>query len=658
MNKSSLLAVMVLIGFLVLDSLSKILAISFNHFWGNSGLMLGFLSDLPPVMLILSLSSIASCIFLIYVCLLLYLHPKLLGLKLGISALVAGIFGNVIDKAYRGWTVDWIVVPWFNQKNVAFNLADLFLWIGILTILWWIFRREKDIWYPGDQRRNIWHSPKEQISFAMKFVFVVGGMCVMLGFFSYAFINQILSPLPADLTVNLSSQYLIVLTCLSSLFLLISFFIGIWISHRMIGPIIAFERHVEEILAGKNKEFRLRQGDMLKKLEEIASLIAKLSIIFISFKAWSYPQYISLQYTSCLTCHYNPQGNGPLNDYGRGVAATAIAGRVGIDKTTTEEDLVKNSSFPGIDPQTNSWLRPMIGYRGLGYDSNAFTGESQRRWINMQLDGSLVLKGGSRDQYIASFTYGTRPTNRIDQNNLMETKGYSREHYIGWRPTTKVGVYAGKMDKAFGLRIPDHNLTSRRATRTAQFDQVHGVMIHAVGETLEGSIHGYVGDLNESDETLRDEGFSGIFEWGVSAQNRLGVSYMNNRLGENQTTVIAVHDRLGLGKGHSLMAEVGEITLTPDNGEVRKTMYGFLQSHLMLTRGLWLQGTFDYYKGKITGGGGGLIDDEILSVGPGIQWFPRQKIELRLDIYNQRSFNETVAAKDSWRALAQVHLWL
>ncbi|MBY0518758.1 MAG: signal peptidase II [Bacteriovoracaceae bacterium] len=654
MKKRSLTPPMVLVGLSGLDVITKKLAVSTHHYWANPGVMLGFLADLPPLMLILSLSALSAFLFLIYVCLQLFLHPKLLGLKLSISFLTAGIIGNVIDKVLYGWTVDWIVFPLPQSQNVAFNLADAFLWIGIFSVVWWMFKKEDEIWYPGDQRQNIWHHPKEQLLFSLKFVVFVSAMCAMLGFFSYAFIQQILLPIPGDLGGVIGRQYLIVLMCLSLLFVAISFIVGVWISHRMIGPVVAFERHIEGILAGKNKEFRLREGDMLKKLEEIAQLVAKLSILFLLLlpKAWAYPQYIGLQYTSCLTCHYNPQGNGPLNDYGRAVGATAVAGRLFVDKDVSEEQLGKDSAFPGIDVEKNTWFRPMLSYRGLGYDSNAFTSQADKEWINMQLDANVVLKAGDRDQYVASFTLGTRPTNTQAQNNLKESQSYSREHYLGWRPTAKMGIYAGKMDKAFGLRIPDHNLSSRRSTRAAQFNQIHGVMVHAVGESLEASAHYFVGDLSEKDKDLRDKGYSGIVEWGVTSRQRLGASYMSSKITTETINVMSIHDRIGFGKGHAVMGEFGQINRQPQSGSKTSSRYGLLQTYLQWFRGFSVTGTLDYYRRDIT------KDEESMSVGPGIQYFPRQKTELRLDVLNNRSFSESTAAKDTWQVLAQVHLWL
>jgi lipoprotein signal peptidase len=652
MNKRAFMPFALALVLFVLDFVTKWMALERGKFWANPGIVGGQLGSLDPQSLLIGLGLLASLIMLAYWTLQVFLSAKLRLLKFALSVMFSGIMANMWDKAYRGWTVDWIFWRLFSWE-FALNLADIFIFVGAVFIIYCLFKYEKQLWHSGEGRQKLWLAPDEQISFALKIVSLMLTVLGILGLFSYVFLKQSLMNYSFAAAQQIAFQYLIILSSFLVLISVIVFWISIWISQKFVGPLHAFERYLRQIKAGHSEEFKLRDGDMLQKLEEIAKIVPKLLLIIFPSTVFAYPQYISLQYTSCLTCHYNPQGNGPLNDYGRAVGATAIAGRFLEPGSKTEEQLVRESAFPGIDPTKNTWIRPMLGYRGLALDNSAFRGESNRQWINMQLDGSVTLQGGERNQYIANFTYGTQPLNRRqDLQNLKKSKGYSREHYLGWRPVPKFGVYAGKMDKAFGLRIPDHNLSARRATRAAQFDQVHGVMLHYVGEAVEFSVHGYVGDLNEEEEN-QDKGFSGILEWGIFPNHRLGFSAMKNRMGDTDSTVVALHDRMAMGRGHSLMTEAG-IIRTEDvrtRGLFYGT-YGLLQTHLMLARGLWFQGTFDYYQRTMD------EKDQLFKVGPGIQWFPRQKVELRMDVYNRRQFSETTANADSWEALMQVHLWL
>ena len=83
-----------------------------------------------------------------------------------------------------------------------------------------------------------------------------------------------------------------------------------------------------------------------------------------SFKLRAYPNFISFGYSSCITCHYNPYGNGPLTDYGRAVSATAISARLIHKLEKSEEEIGENSGFL-YRKAFNDWLRPSVDYRGL-----------------------------------------------------------------------------------------------------------------------------------------------------------------------------------------------------------------------------------------------------------------------------------------------------
>lgn len=661
MKRSALFYFATLVGLIVLDALTKGVAIHSGHYWANPGLILGFLSDFPTYLTVLALSALSGFLFVCFSVLILFLSHKLHGLKLGLTLLTAGMSGNVLDKALRGWTIDFIPFPWTSGRMVAFNVADVFIWLGCAIVLWYLTHREDRIWFPGNQRQLLFRHKKEQFSLTGQLVVLIMGPCLMMAIFSFAFIRQITQTMSPHMQESFTWQYIAVACCLGLLFFVLAVIAGLWWSHRLLGPVLAFDRHVDQLILGEDEEFILRQGDRMKMLEGISKKLKNLFsllLVLLPFESFAYPQYIGMQYTSCLTCHYNPNGNGPLNDYGRGVAATTVSGRLFVDEKTTEDELIQNAAFPGIDPKTNTWFRPAIMYRGLGIQTDAFSANAKKVFYHMQFDGNVVLKAGARDQYILSFTQGTRPNSRLTAHNLKDTRGYSREHYIGWRPTNKVGVYVGKLDKAFGIRIPDHNLSSRRENRVGQFDQVHGVLVHGVSEKIEGSLQYFVGDQQRKDRIGRsyddrDKGIAGTFEVTVTERQRLGASFMKQETKSTEFLNLALHDRIGFGKGHSVIAEVGQIKRTAKAGGLDSTSrWGLLQTQLMMQRGVFIQGTLDYFRRDTE------TEDETVKAGPGVQWFPRQKIELRLDLYNTRNFLEDSAPKDAFEILAQVHLWL
>src|SRR5687767_5167006 len=79
--------------------------------------------------------------------------------------------------------------------------------------------------------------------------------------------------------------------------------------------------------------------------------------------ALSYPQFIGYKYASCITCHFNGQGSGPLSDYGRALWAAEIGGRL-FAGGRTDEQLGEAAGFLG-KKELPWWIRPGIKPRQL-----------------------------------------------------------------------------------------------------------------------------------------------------------------------------------------------------------------------------------------------------------------------------------------------------
>ena len=48
------------------------------------------------------------------------------------------------------------------------------------------------------------------------------------------------------------------------------FFVGLIQSHRIIGPLYAFERFLDDVFKGKSRQLKLRAGDEFRHLETLA----------------------------------------------------------------------------------------------------------------------------------------------------------------------------------------------------------------------------------------------------------------------------------------------------------------------------------------------------------------------------------------------------
>ena len=386
------------------------------------------------------------------------------------------------------------------------------------------------------------------------------------------------------------------------------------------------------------------------------SRISFCSILFVfSFRIWSYPNFIGYGYQSCLTCHYNPLGNGPLSDYGRALGATIVADRLLSSQSASEEEIGQNSGFLYSEAKSQ-WLRPSVNYRGLfierdfGQPRPIHTSD----YIHMDANLNFVLllgPKGRRDQFIAALSTAYAPPPKAAQGRDTGPRYRSREHYLGYRFGEHMGLYLGLMDKAFGLRIPDHTAYSRMNTNLGQNDQTHGLLFHYGHPRLELGLHAFVGSLNQ-EKDVRQKGYSGQIEFSLNRWWRPGLSYLKSHSQFLEQSSQAIHLRAGFGKGSSLMSEWGQTKKTQiQRGEETISRYWLLQNHLLLRRGLFGLITVEHFKGNKE------RDHQIWRIGPGFQWFPQRSIEIRTDLYNIRSFDGNFVGGDIWNLAGQVHLW-
>lgn len=55
--------------------------------------------------------------------------------KLGLSLVIGGGISNVYDRVNRGYVIDYFIINFKGLKNIVFNLADAFIFIGSLLLL-------------------------------------------------------------------------------------------------------------------------------------------------------------------------------------------------------------------------------------------------------------------------------------------------------------------------------------------------------------------------------------------------------------------------------------------------------------------------------------------------------------------------------------------
>lgn len=95
----------------------------------NRGFLLNRLEDHPGLVRIVSVMTLLPLIFWFF-----HLIIKKAGAleKLGAACLLGGAVSNVQDRLIRGYVVDYLRLPIKKIRNIIFNIADFFLFLGAL----------------------------------------------------------------------------------------------------------------------------------------------------------------------------------------------------------------------------------------------------------------------------------------------------------------------------------------------------------------------------------------------------------------------------------------------------------------------------------------------------------------------------------------------
>ncbi|MBL7716364.1 MAG: hypothetical protein JNL01_12935 [Bdellovibrionales bacterium] len=380
-------------------------------------------------------------------------------------------------------------------------------------------------------------------------------------------------------------------------------------------------------------------------------LILAWSFFGVESDCLAYPGFIGYGYSNCVSCHFNPYGNGPLTDYGRGVAASEIAARpIYASKRTTDEDLSSQAGFLG-SKELPSWIRPALSYRGMQMVTGVGTSQSLSQWLNMQAEGSLTVRN-TKETFVASGTFGYVPVPQTKKSQTNISTWISREHYVGVRLNKELGAYAGLMDTVFGIRVADHNAYLRSKTFIDKNDQSHGLLIHYGGRKMDLGLHVLAGNLFQK-ESLRQKGASLMGEFDVGKDWRVGASALYTRGTFRSRQMFAVHTRVGVAEGSSVLAQFGTIREDPVIQGAPLGGYSFFQWTNRLIRGLNLLATLEWYAADFSKTG-----PRSYRAGPSLQWFPMQRLELRADLLGTRQTGSDSLETDFYTLLAQVHVWL
>ncbi|QDK39356.1 hypothetical protein [Bdellovibrio sp. NC01] len=394
-------------------------------------------------------------------------------------------------------------------------------------------------------------------------------------------------------------------------------------------------------------------------MNNLRALAALCFLFLFVCEAKAYPDFIAYGYSSCLTCHYNGNGGGPLNDYGRALWSAEIASRAFYPKSMTDEQIAAQSGFFG-SLQTPLWLRPHIKYRGLNDWVNPGGSNAESTWLQMQAEAGLTVQVDEEGKYLATATWG----HVVDPAKYGQgTEGLDRfmatEYYIRVEAVKTWWLYVGMMEKVFGIR----NINHTSYQRTYQGFNVQndtsdgnaysqGIILQKIEDKWDASLNYFFGNPYDQ-STFKQKGISLSGEFEIAEKKRLGASFMTEKSDVLEKNLLAIFYRQGLSKGSSLMLEGGLIKDKPDGGDDAVGSYEMLQTLVELTRGYNIEASVEHY------------NKEFKSTSPdnwkwmvGLLAFPLPRLELRFDLVNERQLSSQSSQDDTWQIQGQVHVSL
>jgi hypothetical protein len=386
----------------------------------------------------------------------------------------------------------------------------------------------------------------------------------------------------------------------------------------------------------------------------IAYFFFLLTALLSPSDAKAYPDFIGYGYNTCLVCHYNSHGFGPLTDYGRALFAQEIAARTFVPKSVSDETLGEYSGFvPGVE--TTPWFRAGIKYRSLWVQNDPGGKYESLTFLHMQREANFVVQSANQRTVLA-LTYGLlpKPTENY-YGRGGKTEAISREHYLRFYPLRDLLVAVGLMDIAYGIRIADHTSVTRGGIGLGIHDQVHGVLMQYLKSNWDASVHVFAGNLLQAEE-LRRPGVALQGEYEVFEKNRLGASFVMMADEFQESKRMAIHDRWGLpnAPGSSLMVELGVMENTVKaTGESTLGSYGMVRGLIHLFRGFNLITQLERRQNEMT-----FRSAEQQRWTFGVFAFPLQRTEVRLTSVQAKSFSPdpTVQESDRWYLQGQVHV--
>lgn len=194
------------------------------------------------------------------------------------------------------------------------------------------------------------------------------------------------------------------------------------------------------------------------------SLFFVLALFSIK-SAYSYPTYIRLNYTSCVSCHQSVEGGGPLTSYGKGIATTeSYTG--GEYKPVLKENLL--NAYGKMEHSAQERFMALTRF----YE---YPGKKQR-FFPMQLDyiNQIFWKKNLRQEVTFAVAPNTARLKGVDseaaKSSSWTNRIYLRTFKLDYTFDKNNRFVVGGSNLPMGLRLVDHTAYVRERNRLSVQD--------------------------------------------------------------------------------------------------------------------------------------------------------------------------------------------
>lgn len=312
--------------------------------------------------------------------------------------------------------------------------------------------------------------------------------------------------------------------------------------------------------------------------------------VLLSSQVFCFPEMVRHGYVNCTSCHFNPNGGGILNEYGR----------------VQSEQLLSNSSEDGEGNPLHGLAPSKMGMFSVGGDFRAiqvFQKSLKTQAVNfmfMQGDTEVAANG---NQWALVGTLGLDPSMNV----------FSRRHYALYQPNEKLPFFVkfGKFIPAYGINLPDHIVVTRDGIGLGQGTDTYGLEVAWLGEYTDLFAAVLVND--PKGVTIRGS-------VNLSDRYKVGASYLR----DNNHALFGPYAILGFTpKLFALLEWDFELTDVSAGGAgYARLDYEIIRGFHAYVTGEWQRKNFKVQSGTLAWGGG-------------VQFFPRPHFELRAE-YSKR----------------------